>query len=92
MGSPNQNQVQLPEHLPVTTMLWVETENISKATMLHRHTANQPWIFTGRTDAEAEAPIVWSSDVKNWLTGKDFDAGKNLRKKEKLVAEDEMAR
>ena len=38
---------------------------------------NQPWIFTGRTDAEAEAPILWSPDVKNQLTGKDPDAGKD---------------
>ena len=38
--------------------------------------ANQSWIFIGRTDAEAETPIVWPDDAKNWLTGKDPDAGK----------------
>ena len=38
---------------------------------------NQPLIFTGRTDAEAEAPILWPTDVKSQLTGKDPDAGKN---------------
>ena len=37
---------------------------------------NQSWIFFGRTDAEAEAPILWPPDVKSWLTGKDSDAGK----------------
>ena len=37
----------------------------------------QSWIFIGRTDAEAEAPILWPPDVKNWLTGKGPDAGKN---------------
>ena len=37
---------------------------------------NQPWIFIGRTDVEAEAPILWPPDVKSWLTGKDPDAGK----------------
>ena len=37
---------------------------------------NQSWIFSGRTDAEAEAPICWSSDAKSWLTGKDPDVGK----------------
>ena len=37
---------------------------------------NQSWIFTGRTDAEAETPILWPPDVKNWLLGKDPDAGK----------------
>ena len=38
---------------------------------------NQSWMFTGRTDAEAETPIFWPPDVKNWLTGKDPDAGKD---------------
>ena len=38
---------------------------------------NQPWIFTGRTDAEAEAPILWPPDGKSWLTGKGSDAGKD---------------
>ena len=38
---------------------------------------NQSWIFTGRTDAEAETPILWPPDTKNWLTGKDPDAGKD---------------
>ena len=38
---------------------------------------NQPWIFFGRTDAEAETPILWPPDMKNWLTGKDPDAGKD---------------
>ena len=51
---------------------------------------NQPWIFTGRTGAEAEAPILWPTDAKNWLTGKDPDTGKDWRQKEKGVAEDEM--
>ena len=40
---------------------------------------NQSWIFIGRTDAEAETPILWSLDVKNWLIGKDPDAGKDWR-------------
>ena len=44
---------------------------------------NQPWIFTGRTDAEAEAPIRWPPDVKNWLIGRDPDAGKDWRQKER---------
>ena len=51
---------------------------------------NQPWIFIGRTGAEAEAPILWLPDVKSWLTGKDPDAGKDWRQKEKGVAENEM--
>ena len=47
---------------------------------------NQPWIFIGRTDAEA--PIFWPPDAKRWLTGKDADAGKGWRQKKKGVAED----
>ena len=50
---------------------------------------NQSWIFIGKTDAEA--PILWPSDVKNWLTGKDSDAGKDWRREEKGTTEDEMA-
>ena len=51
---------------------------------------NQSWIFIGRTDAEAEAPILWPPDVKIWLIRKDSDAGKNWRQKEKGRTEDEM--
>ena len=53
---------------------------------------NQPWVFIVRTYAEAVAPILWPPDVKNWLIGKDSDAGKDCRQKEKRVAEDEMVR
>ena len=51
---------------------------------------NQPWIFIGRTDGEAEAPVLWPPDVKNWLTGKDPDAGKDWREEEKGMSEGEM--
>ena len=51
---------------------------------------NQSWIFIGRTDAEAEAPILWPPDVKNWLIGKDPDAWKDGRHKEKGTTENEM--
>ena len=50
---------------------------------------NQSWIFVGRTDVEAETTILWPPDARNWLIGKDSDAGKNLRQ-EKGTAEDEM--
>ena len=53
---------------------------------------NQPWIFIGRTDAEAEAPIIWPPDMKSQLTGKDPDSGEDLRQKEKGVAENEMVK
>ena len=49
---------------------------------------NQLWIFIGRTDAEAEAPILWPPDAKSQLIGKDLDAGKDWRQKDKGVAED----
>ena len=51
---------------------------------------NQSWIFIGKTDAEAETPILWPPDAKNWLMGKDPDAGKDLRQEEKGMTEDEM--
>ena len=50
---------------------------------------NQPWIFTGRSDAEAEAPVLWPPDVKNWLIRKDPYAGKDWRQEEKGKTEDE---
>ena len=53
---------------------------------------NEPWIFIGRTDAETEAPILWPSDGKNWLIGKDPDAGKDWRQEEKGMTEDAMVR
>ena len=51
---------------------------------------NQSWIFIGRTDAEAETPILWPPDVKNRLIGKDPDAGKDWRQEEKGVTEGKM--
>ena len=51
---------------------------------------NQSWIFIGRTDAEAEAPILWPPDVKSPLIGKDPDAGKDGGQEEKGTTEDEM--
>ena len=51
---------------------------------------NWSWIFTVRTDAEAETSILWPPDAKNWLIGKDPDAGKDWRQEEKGSIEDEM--
>ena len=51
---------------------------------------DQSWVFTGRTDAEAEATIFWPSNAKNWLIGKDPEAWKDWREKEKRMTEDEM--
>ena len=62
----------------------------SKEIKLVNSKGNQPWIFIGRTDAEAEAPILWPPDVKNQLIRKDPDAGKDWGQEEKGTTEDEM--
>ena len=51
---------------------------------------NQPWIFIGRTDVKAEAPTLWSPDMKSWLIERDRDAGKDWGQEEKGTTEDEM--
>ena len=51
---------------------------------------NHPWIFIGSTDDKVEAPKLWPPDAKNWLIGKDPDAGKALRQEEKQATEDEI--
>ena len=51
---------------------------------------DKSWIFIGRTDAEAETPILWPPDVKNWVIWKDLDAGKDWKWEEKGTTEDEM--
>ena len=51
---------------------------------------NQVWVFIGRTDVEAETPILWPPDAKNWLIGRDTDAGNYWRQEEKGTTEDEM--
>ena len=60
---------------------WKETKAVNPK-------GNQSWVFIGRTDAEA--PMLWPPNVKNWLTGKDPDTGKDWRKEEKGTTEDEM--
>ena len=52
---------------------------------------DQPWVFSGRTDAEAETPVLWPSHAKSWLIGKDSDAGSDWGQDEKGTTEDEMA-
>ena len=51
---------------------------------------NQSWIFIGRTEVEAETPILWLPDIKNWLLGKDTDLGKDWRQEDRGTTEDEM--
>ena len=52
---------------------------------------DQPWDFFGRNDAKAETPVLWPPHVKNWLIGKDSDAGRDCGQEEKGITEDEMA-
>ena len=52
---------------------------------------DQSWVFIGRTDAEAETPILWPPHAKSWLIGKDPDAGRDWGQEEKGITEDEMA-
>ena len=71
--------------------LWtLESSLISKEIQSVHPKGNQSWIFIGRTEAEAETPILGSLDAKNWLIGKDPDVGKNWRQEEKGLTEDEM--
>ena len=62
---------------------WKETQSVHPK-------GNQAWIFIGRTDAEAETPILWPPDAKNWLIRKDPDAVKDWRQEETGMTEDEM--
>ena len=64
-----------------------QTERRSNQSVLK---GNQSWVFIGRTDFEAETPILWPPDEKNWLTNKDPDAGKDWRQEEKGATEDKM--
>ena len=52
---------------------------------------DQSWVFFGRTDAKAEAPVLWPPHAKSWLIGKDSDAGRDLGQEEKGMTQDEMA-
>ena len=65
-------------------------EDSSESLGLQGDQTSQSWIFTGRTDAEVEAPILWLPDVKSWLIRKEPDAGKDWRQEKKGAREDEM--
>ena len=76
-------------HMPFELWCWrrllriPRTASRSNKPILKKKKKNQSWIFTGRTDAEAEAPIICPHDGKNWLIGKDPDIRKDLRQEEK---------
>ena len=69
----------------------LESPSDSKGIKLVNLKRNQPWIFSRRTDAEAEAPVFWSSDANSWLIGEVPDAGKDWGQKKKRVSENEIA-
>ena len=71
------------EKIIVSPLDWKEIQPVNPE-------GNQSWIFIGRTDAEAETPILWSPDAKNWLIRKDLVAWKDWRQEEKGMTEDEM--
>ena len=75
---------------PVVLEKTLETPLDCKEIKLVNPKRNQSWILTGRTNVEAETPILWPLDAKTWLIGKDSDAGKDWRHKEKGITEDEM--
>ena len=93
------NQLLLPLHLLTRLCakngcFWIVLEETLESPLDYKEIkpvnleGNQPWIFTGRTDAEAEAPILWPPDAKTQLIGKDPDAEKNGRQKEKSMRMD----
>ena len=68
----------------------LESPSDSKEIKSVNHKGYHPWIFTGRTYAEGEAPILWPPDAKSWLIWKDPDTGKDWRQEEKGMTGDEM--
>ena len=87
------NESWAPKNWCLWTVVWRETLesplDCKEIQPVHPK-GDQSWIFIGRTDAEAETPILWPPDAKNQLIGKDLDAGKDRRQEEKGTTEDEM--
>ena len=87
------NESWAPKNWCLWTLVWRETLesplDCKEIQPVHPK-GDQSWIFIGRTDAEAETPILWPPDAKNQLIGKDLDAGKDRRQEEKGTTEDEM--
>ena len=84
--------------MPKNWCLWTVVLEKTPESPLHKEVksvslkGHQPWIFTGKTDDEAETPVFWSSNVNRWLIGKDPDAGEDWRGEENEMTEDEMVR
>ena len=71
--------------------LWCWRRLLSVPWTARRSNQPQSWIFVGRTDVEAETPVLWPPDAKSWLIWKDPDAGRDWRQEEKGMTQDEMA-
>ena len=94
LSEPDHKEGKMPKNWCLWTVVLEKTPESpldSKEIKLVNLKGDQPWIFTGRIDAEAEAPLFWSSDANRWLIGKVPSAGKDWGQKEKGVLEDEMA-
>ena len=89
----NNKKIKKAEHWRIDAFeVWCYRSPLdSKGIQPVKPKGNQSWIFIERIDAEAETLIIWPPDVKNWLTGKDPDAGKDWRQEEEETTEDEMA-
>ena len=81
------NEILIHSTMWVNLVSWCQ---VKKTDTIGHILHDQPLIFTGRTDAEAEAPVFWPPDAKSRLTGKDLNAGKDWRQEKKGIAEDEM--
>ena len=84
------NIIHIPYNSPILEKTLNSPLNCKEIQPVHPK-GNQSWIFIGRTDTEAETPILWPPDAKNWLTGKDPHSGKDQRQEEKGTSEDKMA-
>ena len=82
----------LPFLTPILTSSLHYSWCLVATTLLAHPKRDQSWVFIGRTDVEAETPILWPPDAKSWLIGKDPDAGKDWRQEEKETTKDEMVR
>ena len=83
--------IKKAEHQKIdASELWCWRRPLDSKEIQPVHPKDQTWMFIKRTDAEAETPILWPPHVKSWLTGKDPDAGKDWRREEKGMTEDEM--
>ena len=83
--------IKCPNSLENSDRLFIKTSALGRHDKVHPK-GNQSWVFTGRTDVEAETPTIWPPDVKSWLIWKDPDIGKDWSQEEKGMTKDEIVR